>query len=394
MMLRFVGRDAEAEIVRAARSTSGQPYTHQRKLTVKFGNYFVLVAAAGLTVAGCKDKSSAPTADTAAATAAPLEARTARPKALTKGPNRAPVKLDPGMLKDYRTDTCFFESVALLHARDTYLASLGGAEPSLTKLPKFEDDGAEVTPVGRPPIVLKDDPAKDKVAATPRRRAMSSTARAARSCTVAANAKTPAVEGVDAAIAAFAPFATSLSNDLTEAETYYDAGTYKTDALAKGKELHKKLLAQFAQLDELQRALGVALQARPAAKPAAEKEENKLAAAAVAQARAAAFVVVLGKPTAEVLKAETTKLDQAIAALKSGTDGAKEDAVAKFVVPALEAYAKELAAIKVSAKGIDSGSVAMSAKLFTTVLQANQRASSRGMLTRQRDIRQLNLKRR
>ncbi len=83
--------------------------------------------------------------------------------------------------------------------------------------------------------------------------------RNARACTAAVALKEPAMGDVDAALAAFAPFAVELAKDITTAQQYYSREEYTKDAFAKGKELDKKLRDEFSKLDELQEKLRAAL---------------------------------------------------------------------------------------------------------------------------------------
>lgn len=73
----------------------------------------------------------------------------ARP-AMTGDPVKRP---DPLVTKTYRAEACYYGSLSLKQARDAYVASLAGGEPSADKIPQFgadPDDANKAVP-GAPP---------------------------------------------------------------------------------------------------------------------------------------------------------------------------------------------------------------------------------------------------
>src|SRR6187402_1571919 len=80
--------------------------------------------------AGCKDEPPPPTAEPATSSS------TGKSRLSPRAPNPM-AKVDPQAMKEYRTDVCYFGTLTLRQARDTYFASLGKDEPSEKKIPIF-----------------------------------------------------------------------------------------------------------------------------------------------------------------------------------------------------------------------------------------------------------------
>lgn len=103
---------------------------------------FALLVAT--TVAGCGNDKPKPDPSAAATTA--TDTANAKGRLNLRTPLAPQVKVDPQATKDYRVDVCYFGTMTLRQARDAYLASLGGAEPSDKKLPSFGGAPAPTSP--------------------------------------------------------------------------------------------------------------------------------------------------------------------------------------------------------------------------------------------------------
>jgi hypothetical protein len=95
----------------------------------------VLITLALVGGAGCKD--DPPPAQPEVPTSASANAASARSKLPIRPPMGPVARMDPLSMKEYRVDVCYFGTLTLKQARDSYLASLAGAEPSEKKLPNF-----------------------------------------------------------------------------------------------------------------------------------------------------------------------------------------------------------------------------------------------------------------
>jgi hypothetical protein len=301
---------------------------------------FALLVAT--TVAGCGNDKPKPDPSAAATTA--TDTGNAKGRLNLRTPLAPQVKVDPQATKDYRVDVCYFGTMTLRQARDAYLASLGGAEPSEKKLPSFGGAPAPTAPTApttsgaakpgtpaatpakpaTPPAATPAKPATPPAATPakpatppatsgapaakpaasgmpaasgapaaaapgdqPGRRPFDVALRAphernARACSVAAGLKDVAMGDVDTALQTYAPFAVELAKAIQTATTYYSREEYKKDAFAKGKELHKQLVEAFGKLDDMEGKLGTALDAWRKAHPAdaAKQDEGEKVAMA------------------------------------------------------------------------------------------------------------------
>ena len=211
--------------------------------------------------------------------------------------------------------------------------------------------------------------------------------RNARACKVASDLKDPAMPDVDAALAAFAPYAVELAKNIGAASLYYQREEYKKDAFEKGKEFHKKLVADFAKLDELSDKLGVAVAAwhkdHPA-DPAKLDEGEKLAGAAFDDAREILVGVLPKKLDVGAHKERVAKLEKSIEALKTfGTTNAT-DVWSKNLGPSLDAYLRTIkdAEPKVTEKGIQQDAFLNLITGFTSVIEAKYRALTRALIAK------------
>lgn len=189
---------------------------------------------------------------------------------------------------------------------------------------------------------------------------------------------------VDAALAAYAPFAVDLAKNIVAANVYYQREEYKKDNFAKGKELHKKLVEQFGKLDELAEKLGAAIAAWRKEHPAdLEKAEQgqKLAHAAFEDARALVLAAIPKKPDAAAYKASLASLEKSAAALKEFESTNAADPWGKLMNPALDSFIK--AAKEAEAKldkGLDPDTFLGLVTSFTSVIEAKHRALSRSLI--------------
>jgi hypothetical protein len=362
---------------------------------------FTVVASAA---AGCKKDETTPAKpDTSAASSSARD----KGKMSLRNPMAPTAKIDPQTMKEYRMDVCYFGTQTLRQARDAYLASLGKDEPSEKKIPSFggakPGDPKAPTPAasGAPK-----PPAAGSGAATPppgsagargpgerdMRRPFDVAMRAphernARACTVAAGHKDPPMPEVDPAVADFAPYAVELAKNIAAASTYYQREEYKKDAFAKGKELHKKLVEDFAKLDEKSDKLGAAIDKWRKEHPAdASKfeEAQKLASAAFDEARAVMLGVIGKKPDPAAHKAGVEKLEKAAEALKSFGSSHQTDAWPKIMTPAFDAFVKAAkeAGDKITDKGLDNDAFLAMITSFTSLVESKQRALSRSMIAK------------
>jgi hypothetical protein len=211
--------------------------------------------------------------------------------------------------------------------------------------------------------------------------------RNARACTVAAGLKDFAMPQVDEALAAFAPFAVDLARDINAANQYYQREEFKKDSFEKGKEYHKKLVAQFDKLDELSDKLGAAIADwRKTHPPDPEKLDpgQKLALAAFNDARDILLGVLPKKIDTGSYKERIAKLEKSIEALKAHGTANANDPWPKFLAPSLEAFVKTSreAEPKVSEKGVQQDAFLNLITGYTSIIEANYRALSRALIAK------------
>ncbi|MEJ7735076.1 MAG: DUF3829 domain-containing protein [Polyangiaceae bacterium] len=393
---------------------------------------FTVIASAA---AGCKKDETTPAKPEASA--ASSNARD-KGKMSLRNPMAPTAKIDPQTMKEYRMDVCYFGTQTLRQARDAYLASLGKDEPSEKKIPSFGGakpgdakppmPGASGAPKPPPPAASTGakppggastgakppggastgarSPGGASTAATPppgsagargpgerdMRRPFDVAMRAphernARACTVAAGHKDPAMPEVDPAVADFAPYAVELAKNIAAASTYYQREEYKKDGFAKGKELHKKLVDDFAKLDEKSDKLGAAIDKWHKEHPAdASKleEAQKLASAGFDDARAVMLGAIGKKPDPAAHKAGVEKLEKSAEALKSFGSSHQTDAWPKIMTPAFDAFVKAAkeAGDKITDKGLDNDAFLSMITSFTSLVESKQRALSRSMIAK------------
>ncbi|TKD09202.1 DUF3829 domain-containing protein [Polyangium fumosum] len=358
---------------------------------------FVL-ALAPLTV-GCKKEEPPAPAPEAKPSAAML------PSGKGKLPLRTPIapipKFDPQAMKNYRLEVCYFGTLTLRQARDAYLGSLGKDEPSEKKIPSFGIPGASLPPA--PPTLAP--PPKPGTSAASSAGPVASAApansafvgrkmadmgmrapheRNARACTVAADLKEPAMPDIDAALTTFAPFSLELSRNIAAASVYYQREEYSKDKFERGKELHKKLVADFAKLDENADKLGSAIAAWHKEHPvdmAKLDEGERLVLTAYDRARGLVLSVLAKKIDTAAYKEGVAALAKDIEAIKTFGTNNTSDPWARITVPPLSAFQKaaEEAQAKISDKGIEPDGFLPLVNGFTSVIEAKHRALSRAL---------------
>ena len=371
---------------------------------------FVSVALTALflgSVSGCT-KNEPPTPDPSAVTPS-SNAATTRPKVNVRSPMGPMARIDPAAMKDYRIDICYYGTLSLRQARNSYLASLGKSEPSEKKIPNFgvpNVDGAKPAASSAPAVIPPKVPAAPAV---PPAKPVASGApsatvpgpavparpfdfalrapheRNARACTAAMALKEPAMPGVDEALAMFGPFSVELAKDIATATSYYQREEYKKDAFAKGLELHKKLLEEFGKLDEQQDKLGVALDAfRKAHPPDPTKvdEGEKLTADTFESARKVVMVLTEKKVDLVAYKANVAALDMSVEALKTFSAAHASDTWSKIMAAPFEAFARAAKDAKITEKGAGAEDFLNLITSFTGLIEARQRGLQRSMITK------------
>jgi hypothetical protein len=386
--------------------------------SARFTLLLSIFAVSALPLSGCKEEPPPPQPEPAAS--ASSAAAMAKSRAATKSPVASVPKIDPKVLKEYRVDLCYAGSTTLRQARDAYLASLGGAEPSAKKVPNFGTaspaaaaGGAATPPPGAPgkPGAPAAPPKAGTSAApatppatnagagraalpTEMRKPYDLAMRAphernARACTAASAMKEPAMEGVDGAVAEFGPYAVELAKTIVQASTYYQREEFKSDNFAKGKELHKKLVADFEKFDDMSAKLGAAVDAWRKAHPIDTnnmEEGQKLTMAALEDARAA-FVLLLPKEVdVDAYKAAIAKLEKSAEALKTLGTAQPNDSWAKIMGASFDAFIKAAKATgdKLTDKGPDPDTFLTTITSFTSLIESKHRAYTRAMVAKQR----------
>lgn len=388
-------------------------------------------------VAGCK-KEAPPSAAEPESSASAAGSNSARPPGrLATGPFP---RIDPQAMKNYRLDMCYYGTLTLRQARESYLASLGKDEPSEKKIPNFGVTTASLTgpqaptmsparpgppglstppskaappPAAKPLGPLPITPVKPGSPASivralgagkadagtaptpapivtapqvPDRRPFDFAIRAphernARTCTAALTLREPAMGDVDTLLATYAPFAVDLAKDITAANSYYIREEYKKDGFAKGKELHKKLLEEFGKLDEQQDKLGAAIAAfrkEHAPDPSKLDEGEKMVDATFDEAREVLLGVLPKKIEGEPAKIE--KFEKSLEALKDWSGKNTSDTWSKIMIPPFDAFLKVSKDAKISYNGIDNESFLTMINNFTNIVEAHQRAVSRALI--------------
>jgi hypothetical protein len=363
---------------------------------------FVSVALTALifgSVSGCT-KNEPPKPDPSASLPA-SSASTARPKLNVRSPMGPMARIEPAAMKDYRIDICYYGTLSLRQARDSYLASLGKSEPSEKKIPNFgapSEGAAKAAATGapaapKPPapkVVASGAPSATQPGPPVPARPFDFALRAphernARACTASMSLKDPAMPGVDEALAVFGPFSVELAKDIATATSYYQREEYKKDNFAKGLELHRKLLEEFGKLDEQQDKLGAALDTyRKAHVPDPTKvdEGERVANDTFESARKVVMVLADKKIDVAAYKANVDKLDKSVEAMKTFSSSHASDTWSKIMAAPFEAFLTAAKNAKVSEKGVAAEDFLNLVTSFTGLVEARQRGLQRSMITK------------
>ncbi|MBL8742985.1 MAG: DUF3829 domain-containing protein [Myxococcales bacterium] len=384
-----------------------------------------LVAALGLSVLGLAGCGSNPEAAPEGASASAAKSQA------TLAP--APKKIDPVITKSSRLENCVYGALALKQARDAYVASVGDAEPSATKIPQF---GFEV-----PDAPTRDNPtapagsgapsAKGSAAAPAPKSSAAATAKAVappkasaavaapkssaaavtppapsgsagrpsqaeiarkmgpqlpfsrliQGCKQAGNAKDLPAAELDPVLKEFQEYAQPLATTLQEASAYYAKDGYKDDAFAKGKEYHKTLTEAFGKLDAQLAKLKTAADKWTAANPvpAATEESHKLGNAALADATALLLAFDAKPIDGEKLKAAVTKLETSFNALKAFGEANKDkrDPWATAMVPPLSSLLEAAKGLSEKAADIKPANITNIVSLWDRVQKQSYSAIQR-----------------
>lgn len=359
-------------------------------------------------VSGCT-KNEPPTPDPSAA-APTTSAMSARPKLNMRTPMGPMARIDPQAMKNYRVDICYYGTLSLRQARDSYLASLGKDEPSEKKIPSFGGPAADAKPAApgapsaaaapkaplapKPVASASAAPAAGSAAAaappTMPNRAFDFALRAphernARACSASMALKDPPMAGVDEALATYAPFSVELAKDIAAATSYYQREEYKKDAFAKGKELHKKLLEEFGKLDEQQSKLAAAIDTyRKAHVPDVTKMEEgeKVTFEAFEDARNVVMILAEKKVDVAAHKANVDKLEKSVEAMRTFSSAHASDTWTKIMAAPFEAFLRASKEARVSEKGVGAEDFLSLVTSFTGIVESRQRGLQRAMITK------------
>jgi hypothetical protein len=200
---------------------------------------------------------------------------------------------------------------------------------------------------------------------------------------VATTLKEPAMPEVDPALAAFAPYAVELAKNIAQAQNYYQREEYKKDSFEKGKELHKKLVADFGKLDELHEKLGTAVLAWREKHPPdlSKAEEGQKAATAAFEDARAVMISLLGKTIEkDAYLAAVKKLEGSAEALKSYGAGHQADPWPKIMSPQVDSFLRALKEADLPAK-IQPDTFIPVINAFTALVEAKHRALSRWLVS-------------
>ena len=270
------------------------------------------------------------------------------------------LKMHPGVMKAYRVDACYWDTLAIDAARDSYLRSLAGASPSLHALPVFPRSSEPEAKV------LYE--------------------RAARTCSVALNLKdapTPA----DAALAQFTPVVMSLAPDLAAATAYYDAQEYQNDGFEKGKELHARLVLGFEKLGKVRDALRTALKTYEKQRPdaaCAKGDAERVAQGCFEIARSVMRAFEAGGRHDPALKGKLDQLQECTTAVNALKDTVEGRPWGVAMSPSFAGFYGRASQLASSPSGAPSAEVDPRTDLaawFVRVVESRNRALSRTMVS-------------
>ncbi len=282
-------------------------------------------------------------------------------------------RLQPATMKRYRAQACYFGSQGLKVARDAYLGSLAGSEPSAKKLPsfgeypehaklkeRFESKGRKAVFWGRGlPFV-----------------------RHLRSCAIAKTLDKGKDAAVDAALGRFDSYAGPLNKTLMEAHRYYARNEHEKDEFRQGRSFHAQLTKAFADLDAQLESFSAAI--APWLRglgPVPEKQDEgaKVASKAVMEARVLTLDALASTADAAGVKAALDALGLTRDALQARQISAKREPHPRVVMPRLKQFVE--AATKLS-EALATGTKLSASALYPTtsamaaLVEANHRAHS------------------
>lgn len=336
-----------------------------------FAALWLIALSSAPVVSGCKEDPPPPPVPDAPLASGKSDPHHPKSDRALRGGMQVP-KISPETMKAYRIETCYFGTMAIRLARDNYLASLGGAEPSATKLPSFgefpnvqltptmpaEPDGASAhkTAPGTADAV-----ASGKVAAAPGRvPGMGGMAgriagrgpmidsmgnlpflRHVRSCSVAKTLKNPSAGDLDQKLEGFDTYVSELTKVMLDAQRYYGRKQFEKDDFKHGAELHKTLTNELPKLDEQLKSFGHAVNDWYAKLPAqSEKldEGGTLCNAAVADARAVTLLLLAEEPDQDAVKQAAAKVHKHFDALDTMRGQKVPPPHSRIVTPKLQLF--------------------------------------------------------
>lgn len=260
-------------------------------------------------------------------------------------------RMHPAVTKAYRVDVCYWGTLDIEIARDSYLHSLHGAEPSEHALPVF------------PRLAAADR-------AVPYERS-------ARACVVALSLVDPPTP-VDGPLAEYAPFTLSLTKDIASAVQYYGSQEYLKDGFATGRDLHARLVRGFAQLARMRTAMSAAMDVYEKQRPAslcARDDAERTAQACFEKARAVIRRLGAGQGGVAAGKPDLDAL-----AACAGARDASSGPPWVMMFPTLQSFSELASHAQVATDGrlgVDDR-VELSTR-FENVIEARYRAASRAV---------------
>jgi hypothetical protein len=276
-------------------------------------------------------------------------------------------------MKQYRAQACYFGSQGLKVARDAYLGSLDGAEPSAKNLPRF----------GEYPEHAK---LKERFESKGRKAVFWGRGlpfvRHLRSCAIAKTLDKGKVAAVDLALGRFDAYAGPLNKTLMEAHRYYARNEYEKDEFRQGRSFHAQLTKAFADLDAQLASFSAGMDPwLRGLGPAPEKldEGGKVASKAVVQARAFTLGVLASTPDAAAVKASLDALGLTRDVLQARQTSATREPHPRVVMPRLKQFIE--AATKLS-EALATGTKLNASALYPTtsamaaLVEVNHRAHS------------------
>jgi hypothetical protein len=289
------------------------------------------LSAVAVKTCGSETSTPGPTAERQRPSPPPLMSVPPLQPASPLGPRSKP-RLSKTTMKRYRIETCYFGSVGVAYARESYWETLGPELPSSLNVPNFGDypEHKPRRPGGRLPV-----------AATIGRLPFEQHLRA---CT---SAKT--LKGVDdytaliPALEKYEKYISGITRTLNDAARYYARSEWKRDKFKKGMELHEKLSDELADFETRHATYGKAVAAWfPSVGPLREEGEfdtgAKLAKAAVGAARTLTHLLLDGDKGGVSDALATTK--KAAAALKAHGERDAESPHPRIVGRKLDEFVK------------------------------------------------------